>query len=69
MTISECTRNIPCIDCDETKCIFQGKKESDCPKYHCDRQGDGFMNCDNCGFIDKFIKEERQRYQKESEDT
>lgn len=67
MTISECTRNIPCIDCDNMACFHQGKKESDCPKYHCDRQGDGFLNCEHCGFIDGFIQEERQRYKAESE--
>jgi len=37
LQISECTRDIPCVDCDNKKCMFQGKKESDCPKYKCDR--------------------------------
>jgi hypothetical protein len=64
MTISECTRNIPCIDCDNTACFHQGKKESDCPKYRCDRQGDGFMECDRCEFIDRFIEDIRRTHDK-----
>lgn len=57
LQISECTRDIPCIDCDNTKCLFQGKKESDCPKYRCDRPTHG---CEHCVFIDRFIEEMRK---------
>ena len=57
--ISECTKTVPCIDCDNTKCIFQGKKESECPKYHCDNPT---HDCENgCDFIDKFIEDMRRR--------
>ena len=35
--INECKRNNLCVDCDNTRCIFQGKKASDCPKWKCDR--------------------------------
>lgn len=55
--ISECTKTVPCVDCD-TKCIFQGKKESDCPKYHCDNPT---HDCENkCAFIDKYIEDMRK---------
>ena len=54
--IKECKRKNTCYDCDNERCWHHGKKEADCPKYHCDRQGDGFLNCDNCGFIDRFIE-------------
>ena len=59
MEISECTRNIPCIDCDNTKCMFQGKKESDCPKYECDRTHQMQYDCEHCAFIDRFIEKMR----------
>lgn len=57
--MSECTRNIPCVDCDNARCIFQGKKESDCPKYHCDRSDN---DCEHCTFIDEFIEDLRNGY-------
>ena len=56
--ISECTKNIPCVDCDNTKCWFQGKKESDCPKYYCDNEKS--HDCDHCEFIDRFINDMRK---------
>lgn len=56
--IAECTKTVPCIDCDNAKCIFQGKKESDCPKYHCDNPT---HDCENkCAFIDKYIEDMRK---------
>lgn len=59
MNIFECTKTVPCVDCDNTKCIFQGKKESDCPKYHCDNPT---HDCeDGCGFIDELIAELRKK--------
>lgn len=60
MTFNECTRNVPCIDCDNVKCIFQGKKESDCPKYHCDRPDKLKHDCEHCQFIDDFIEDMRK---------
>ena len=63
MTVNECTRNNTCFDCDNVKCLLHGKKLSDCPRYHCERQGEGFMNCDSCAFIDRFIENERRRYE------
>lgn len=56
--ISECKKAIPCIDCDDLKCWFHGKKESDCPKYHCDNPT---HDCENrCEFIDRFINDIRK---------
>lgn len=58
LTFSECTKKCACIDCDNTRCIFQGKKESECPKYHCDNPT---HDCENgCDFIDKFIEDMRK---------
>lgn len=59
--ISECLRDIPCVDCDDTRCWFYGKKEADCPKYRCDRPQEFQYVCDRCGFIDKFIEDMRNR--------
>ena len=58
--IGICEKEIPCIDCDDSKCWHWGKKEADCPKYRCDRQGDGFLNCDNCAFVDRIIDSMRR---------
>ena len=60
LQISECTRDMPCVDCDNTKCMFQGKKESDCPKYRCDRPEPMNHDCDHCVFIDRFIADMRK---------
>ena len=57
LIISECTRDIPCIDCDESKCLLKGKKESSCPKWKCDHPG---TDCETeCEFIDQYIAEMR----------
>lgn len=57
--IGECTRRIPCVDCDNDKCILHGRKESDCPKWVCDRPG---TDCETeCDFIDEFIDAMRSR--------
>lgn len=60
LKMSECTRKIPCVDCDNARCIFQGKKESDCPKYHCDRPDILKYDCEHCPFIDGFIENMRK---------
>lgn len=60
MTITECKRKNTCYDCDNERCLHHGKKEADCPKYRCDRQGDGFMECEHCAFIDRFIDDIRR---------
>ena len=60
MTFGECTKKIPCIDCDNVKCWFQGKKESDCPKYRCDRPKGFKLDCDNCEFINEYINDMRK---------
>lgn len=60
LQLNECTRDIPCIDCDNTKCMFQGKKESDCPKYRCDRPNPMNHDCEHCAFIDRFIADMRK---------
>ena len=60
LTMSECTRQNTCYDCDNEACWFNGKKEADCPKYGCDN--DKPFDCDNCKFVDEFIEKERNRY-------
>lgn len=55
--LAECKKNVPCVDCDNTRCWFRGKKESDCPKYRCDNEKS--HDCDNCEFIDRFIADMR----------
>lgn len=67
--VGECTRKNTCYDCDNKECCLHGKKESDCPKYRCDRKDTGFLNCSHCSFVDLVIKNERQRYRAESEDN
>lgn len=62
VTMSECTRKNTCYDCDNEKCWYHGKKEADCPKYHCDREGDMFLNCDRCAFTDRYIEDMRKEY-------
>ena len=57
--VDTCERNNPCVDCDNSRCIFQGKKESDCPKWKCDRPDGQKYDCDHCEFIDKFIEQMR----------
>lgn len=64
--ISECKRNNLCVDCDNTRCHFQGKKLSDCPKWKCDRPGG--MDCDNCTFIDGYIDLMRHQQEKPLDD-
>lgn len=49
----------PCRDCTR-KCKYNlnGNVYSECPKYRCDRPKDfGFMDCEHCAFIDKYIEE------------
>lgn len=63
-TIHDCTRKNTCYDCDNQECIGHGDKGADCPKYHCDNPN-GLQNCENCWFIDMFIKELRKAYEYE----
>lgn len=58
--LSECKKNVPCVDCDNTHCWFRGKKESDCPKYRCDRPKESQYDCEHCEFIDGFINDMRK---------
>ena len=59
--ISQCKKKIPCIDCDDTECWHNGKKSADCPKYRCDREGEGYLNCDNCALVDRIVDNMRKR--------
>ena len=68
ISIRECNRKNTCFDCADTDCLHQGKKSADCPKYVCDRPGHGFFNCENCAFVDRIIKDEREKYKAESEE-
>ena len=67
VTISECTRQNTCYDCDNEKCWHHGTKEADCPKYHCDRPEELRYNCNCCAFIDNYIKTMRAFYKKRQE--
>lgn len=58
--INECKRNNLCVDCDNTRCHFHGKKEADCPKWKCDRPGG--RDCEHCEFIDDFIEQMREKH-------
>ena len=60
--MSICERDILCVDCDNNACWFAGKTISDCPKYKCDRPSHLVEQCDNCTFIKKFQKEQREFY-------
>ena len=62
--IRDCRRKVPCVDCDNKKCWHSGKKESDCPKYKCDRPDEFKLDCEHCAFIDKFIDDMRERNKK-----
>ena len=65
IAINNCSRNTLCVDCDNTNCVFQGEKKSDCPKWCCDRPDYAKLDCDHCGFIDKFIEDMREMYNPE----
>ena len=57
--LGECYRNNLCVDCDSETCYGAGKKESDCPLYHCPFPG---LDCESeCSFIDGFIEEMRRK--------
>lgn len=64
LTLDECRRPGPCVDCDDPKCLLRGKKESDCPKYRCDRPEGERYDCERCAFIDEFIVEMRKEAKK-----
>ena len=64
IAINNCSRNTLCVDCDNTNCVFQGEKRSDCPKWRCDRPDYANLDCDNCAFIDRFIEDMREMYNK-----
>lgn len=60
-TLTECTRQNTCHDCENERCCLAGKKKSDCPKYHCDNPN-GTDDCDHCAFIDDYIEHMRKSY-------
>jgi len=62
ITMTKCTRQNTCYDCDEERCWHHGKKEADCPKYRCDRPEHLQYHCTRCSFIDRFIKDMRKEY-------
>lgn len=62
MTITECTRQNTCYDCDDKKCSGHGDKEADCPKYRCDRPNGFEYKCEKCAFIDRYIEAMRKEY-------
>lgn len=61
-----CERYIPCVDCDNTDCIYMGMKEPDCPLYNCDRIG---VDCETeCELIDKHIEKLRRKVKRNESD-
>ena len=60
VTMSDCTRQNTCFDCDNQDCSHHGDKGADCPKNHCDNAV--LYDCEHCSFIDGFIDDMRQVY-------
>lgn len=57
--LGECHRKNLCVDCDMEICGHAGKKEADCPHYHCPYPN---LDCETeCSFIDRFIEEMRRK--------
>ena len=56
--LGDCLLRIPCYDCKSEICYHAGKKEADCPHYHCPYP---WLDCETeCSFIDRFIEEMRR---------
>lgn len=64
VTISECTRQNLCVDCDNEECWFCGKPEADCPVYQC-KYPEYFDDCAKCPLLKRYQKEMREEYAKE----
>lgn len=62
-TLTECTRQNTCYDCENERCNLAGYKKSDCPKYRCDNPN-GIDDCDHCAFIDDYIEHVRKSYKR-----
>lgn len=57
ISMSECTLQNICRDCDDKRCLLHGEKKADCPKHKCDN-----LDCENCDFLNEYIKEMRDYY-------
>lgn len=64
-----CTKNILCVDCDDTKCWHSGKIYADCPKYRCDRPEDFINECESCDFIKEYQRDMRKYYKEKGSVT
>lgn len=62
LSLSECTKNNLCADCEEDGCMFKGKIRADCPKYKCDRDELGFEHCESCAFMKSYAKSQREYF-------
>lgn len=58
ISLSKCTRDNLCVDCDDPNCSHAGSIEADCPKFRCDNNHD----CENCTFIKRFQKTMREGF-------
>ena len=56
ISMSECTRNNLCVDCDNERCWFHGQLIADCPKYRCDRPPGLIEDCESCAFLKEYQK-------------
>lgn len=58
LTITTCTRQNLCVDCDNTSCKHCGDKVADCPQYPtlCNMS----ESCDECTWIDTWTEEQRK---------
>ena len=56
ISMSECTRNNLCVDCDNERCWFHGQLIADCPKYRCDRPPELSEDCESCAFLKEYQK-------------
>lgn len=66
MKWSECKKKIPCVDCDDTTCAFQGRKDADCPDIQCHRPERVRLDCDHCRYIDEIIENIRKMNKEET---
>ena len=58
ITLSECTRQNLCVDCDNTKCHHAGDIGADCPKWRCDMPE---YQCEECPWIREYVKKVREQ--------
>lgn len=58
--IKECKRDNLCYECDNKKCWHAGQLIADCTLYKCNREGNGYEDCESCDLLKQIIKEKRR---------